>query len=92
MLGSISCKLTLQNMDMLVPLDDSAEAKAATQIGMDQRLGMYADPICESSWLLYGRANTPDLGKFPQSCIDRFGADKLTFTDEEWAVVKGSND
>lgn len=34
------------NMDWVVPLDDSAEAKKATDIGVNHMFGMYADPIC----------------------------------------------
>lgn len=65
------------NMDWIVPFDDTPAAAAAAQQGIDHQLGMYADPIYH--------------GRFPASVLQRFG-DKLAFNDDEWRVIKGSND
>lgn len=64
-------------MDFIVPIDDSPAAAAAAQQGIDHQLGMYADPIYH--------------GRFPATVLKRFG-DRLTFTDAQWALIKGSND
>lgn len=65
-------------MDWVVPLDDSPEASKASADVIDYWLGLYADPLYH--------------GRFPESCIERFGPHKLSFTDEQWALIKGSND
>ncbi|WOO85425.1 Beta-glucosidase 1B [Vanrija pseudolonga] len=66
------------NCDWFEPLGDSAEAQLAPQARRDTYLGLYADPIY--------------LGRFPQRCIDTAGDRLPQFTDDEWAMVKGSSD
>ncbi|WOO79093.1 Beta-glucosidase 1B [Vanrija pseudolonga] len=61
------------NIDWVTPIDDSHEARAAAQASNDFMLGQYADPIY--------------LGFIPQTLIDRFGADHMYFTPEEWRVI-----
>lgn len=66
------------NCDWCEPIDDTPEAKECAQRRLDQALGWYADPIY--------------LGHYPES-IQRERSDVLPeFTQEQWAIVKGSSD
>ncbi|KAL1413456.1 hypothetical protein Q8F55_001223 [Vanrija albida] len=68
--------ITLQ-AEWVEPIDDSQEAKDAAQRGMDVSIGWFADPIY--------------LGK-PNATVEKLAPDAYDFTEEQWAMLRGSSD
>eukprot|EP00928_Gymnodinium_smaydae_P080847 TRINITY_DN64463_c0_g1_i1.p1 TRINITY_DN64463_c0_g1~~TRINITY_DN64463_c0_g1_i1.p1 ORF type:complete len:556 (-),score=71.42 TRINITY_DN64463_c0_g1_i1:29-1543(-) len=66
------------NMDWKVPYSNSCEDKAAAQRALDWQMGLFVDPIY--------------TGDYPASMREFLGERLPTFTEDEKALVKGSND